>query len=199
MRSVVDIRTFFSPGTVPTLVLLDMQQEYVANDRLLAVAGCKEALDNCRRALSHARQMDFPVAFVRWTESSTFFNLADQHHRWIEGFEPRGSDMVFDRELPSCFSSKLFEDVMVQSGAKIVLAGFSGEAACLSTIIDAFHKRVDFIYLADASASHDLAGTSGEDVHYVLQRIVQLYGPVADTRSWIENSSIDRGSRIARA
>jgi nicotinamidase-related amidase len=199
MSAIIDIRTFFSAAAAPTLVLIDMQQEYLASDRMLSLGNCDDALENCRHALAHARLMGFPVAFVRWTGRSTFFNVATRYHRWIEGFEPRGSDMVFERSLPSCFSSTLFADVMTNAGGQLVLAGFSGEAACLSTAIDALHRGIEFTYLADASASHDLAGASGPDVHQMLCKIVQLYGPVMDTRAWTDGTSVERETRIARA
>ena len=190
MSSIVDIRAFFSSAAAPTLVLLDLQQEYLAGRRMLAQKDREPALQNCRDALAHARRMDFPVAFVRWAGRSAFFNTATSNTRWIERFEPRGSDMVFERDKPSCFSCRLFADVMATSGGPIVLAGFSGETACLSTAIDAFHLGHDFIYLADASASHAVGGTSGEEVHAMLSEIIRLYGAVADTQGWVRSTTM---------
>jgi nicotinamidase-related amidase len=189
MSSVVDIRAFFTPGAAPTLVLLDLQQEYLAGTRMLAPKDCESALQNCHDALRHARRMGFPVAFVRWSGRSAFFNTATPYYRWIDRFEPRGSDMIFERDKPSCFSSHLFADVMANSSGPIVLAGFSGEAACLSTAIDAFHRGYDFIFLTDASASHAIGGTSGGEMHAVLTNIIRLYGAVADTQGWVRTTS----------
>jgi len=51
-----------------------------------------------------------------------------------------------------------------------VLAGFAGETACLSTAIDAFHRKHRFSYLADASASHQLGELSAADVQKAVGR-----------------------------
>src|SRR6266700_6555620 len=126
--SIIDLRAYVDPSVVPTLVLVDLQQEYVATSRALA---------NCRAALAHARAKGFPVAFVRWLARSAFFNPATRFSRWIERFEPFGSDMVFERDQPSCYASTSFDQVMTECGG-FVLAGFAGEAACLATAVDAF-------------------------------------------------------------
>jgi nicotinamidase-related amidase len=75
---------------IQTLVLVDLQQEYIAAPRVLAPEETKGALANCRAALAHARAMGIPVAFARW----------------IEGFEPHGIDMIFERNRPSCYAGR---------------------------------------------------------------------------------------------
>ena len=49
--SVVNFRAYANPRTVPTLVLLDLQQEYVAAPRALALERAPAALERCRAAL----------------------------------------------------------------------------------------------------------------------------------------------------
>ncbi|MEW6642441.1 MAG: isochorismatase family protein [Pseudomonadota bacterium] len=188
MSSIVDIRSFFAPRAAPTLVLMDMQQEYVSGSRMLAIKDNSGALRNCRSALDHARRLGFPVAFVRWSGRSTFFNAATPYYRWIDDFSPHGSDMVFERDRPSCFSSPLFADVMANAGGPIILAGFSGEGACLSTAVDAFHRSIDFTFLADASASHAVGDKPEQEVHAMLSSIIGLYGVVSSTTDWIDST-----------
>ncbi len=125
---------------VQTLVLVDLQQEYIASPRVLALEETKGALANCRAALAHARAMGLPVAFARWIDRTPLFNKATRFSRWIEGFEPHGVDMIFERNRPSCYASADFAEVMSGGGGSFVLAGFAGEAACLATAIDAFHR-----------------------------------------------------------
>ena len=55
---------------------------------------------NCRDALAHARLMGIPVAYTRWL-GSTFFNGGTRYSGWIKGFEPHGSDSIFERKQPS--------------------------------------------------------------------------------------------------
>ena len=74
--SVIDLRAYADPSVVPTLVLVDLQKEYIAAPRILALPHAPQALANCRIALTHARTKGFPVAFVRWLGRSALFNRA---------------------------------------------------------------------------------------------------------------------------
>jgi nicotinamidase-related amidase len=166
-------------------VFVDMQQEYLAKPRLLAISEISRALDNCRAVLDHSRQIGLPIAFVRTFNESAFFNRATPFVRWIEGFEPYCSEMVFERSSPSCYSSEPFAALLNQSRGGMVLAGFAGESACLSTLIDAFHRNHKVTYLCDASASHALDEVSAEEIHGAVSKISGLYGEVYETTEWI--------------
>jgi len=189
MSSVIDIRAYVNPSVVQTLVLVDLQQEYIASPRVLALENTKGALANCRAALAHARAIGLPIAFVRWIDRTALFNKATRFSRWIEGFEPHGVDMIFERNRPSCYASADFAEVMGEGGGNFVLAGFAGEAACLATAIDGFHRGHSITFLADASASHALDDVAANDVHRVVSNVAALYGEVATTRSWIAHTS----------
>jgi nicotinamidase-related amidase len=133
--------------------------------------------------------MGLPVAFFRWSGKSSFFNGATRFSSWIEGFQPGGSDMLFERSKPSCFASTPFCEVMSQGDSSLILAGFAGESACLSTAIDAFHRGHNFTFLSDASASHDLEGATSTEVHDIVSKVVGVYGEVMSTRSWIATTA----------
>ena len=184
--SIINFRAYANPRAVPMLVLLDLQQEYIAAPRALALEAAPAALENCRIALAHARAHGFPVAFMRWIDNAPFFNPNSRFARWIEGFEPQGSDMIFERSRPSCYASREFAEFMGRSGQPYVLAGFAGETACLSTAVDAFHRGHSFTFLQDASASHRLDNTDADSAHRAVSDIIRLYGEVLDTRSWVD-------------
>ena len=188
MSSVVSLRTFANSSSVPIVVFVDMQQEYLAKPRLLAISEIDRALDNCRKVLDHSRQIGLPVAFIRMLNESAFFNRATPFVRWIEGFEPFRNEMVFDRASPSCYSSEPFTALVNQCRGGIVLVGFAGESACLSTMIDAFHRNHKVSYLCDASASHALDDMPADDVHRAVSRISGLYGDVYETTDWIAST-----------
>lgn len=188
MSSVVRLRLPGDPAAVPWLVLVDLQREYVAAPRLMALPHVQAALDNCRAALAHARRLGLPVAFMRLFNRSAFFNAATPFSHWIEGFQPMGSDMVFERERPSCYSSRQFATVMEQAGAELVVAGFAGETACLATAIDAFHRDQRITFLSDASASHALDEIPAADMHVAVTKIIGLYAQTLDTGTWLEVS-----------
>ena len=190
--SIVNFRAYANPRAVPTLVLVDLQQEYISAPRALALSGAEAALDNCRAALAHARASGFPVAYMRWLDHSPFFNPSSRFSRWIEGFEPHGSDMIFERNRPSCYASKDFAEVMGRSGAPFVMAGFAGETSCLATAVEAFHRGHSFTFLQDASASHALEHVAADAAHQAVVDIVRLYGEVADTRGWIGATELSK-------
>jgi len=55
MTSVVRLRAFANSASVPLLTLVDMQQESLAEPRLLALSGAGAALANCRKVFDHAQ------------------------------------------------------------------------------------------------------------------------------------------------
>src|ERR1700742_1968852 len=185
MRNVVNLRSYSTVSRIPTLVLLDLQQEYTATPRLYSIPKAEAALENCRMALAHARGMGFPVAFLRMVGRSAYFNPALSYSRWIPGFEPMTSEMVFERTMPSCYANREFAHAMTEGGGHFVLAGFSGEAGCLATAVEAFHRGHRVTYLADASASHDLERIAAATVHDTVTQLIGLYGDVTSTRGWI--------------
>jgi len=188
MNEVIYLRALQDSSVAPCLVLVDMQQEYIAGSRLMALPHAAAALENCGAVLSHARSKGFPVAFIRQFSRSAYFNPVTAFSGWISGFEPTGADMVFERENPSCYSSAQFAQFMEGCGGHFALAGFAGETACLSTAIDAFHRRHRFSYLADASASHGLRDLSAADVQKAVTGIVGVYGEIVTTRDWMDES-----------
>jgi nicotinamidase-related amidase len=185
MKNVVNLRSYADVSLIPTLVLLDLQQEYVASPRLYSIPQAEEALENCRLALMHARRVGLPVAFLRMIGRSPFFNPALSYSNWIPGFEPLTSEMVFERSKPSCYANCEFVHAMTEGGGHFVLAGFSGEAGCLATAVEAFHHGHSVTYLADASASLGLNQIPASTVHETVVQLVGLYGEVTTTRDWI--------------
>jgi nicotinamidase-related amidase len=188
VTSVVSLRTFVNSADTPTVVFVDMQQEYTATPRLLAIPGIDAALVNCRRVLDHSRATGLPIAFVRMLDDSAFFNRATPFVRWIEGFEPHRNEMIFERSSPSCYASELFASLMSQNRGGIVLAGFAGESACLSTLVDGYHRGHKLAYLADASASHALDDLTADEVHRAISKVSGLYGDVYETSEWIAST-----------
>ena len=187
--NVVNLRSYSNVSLIPTLVLLDLQQEYIATPRLFSLPEAEAALENCRLALAHARRVGLPVAFLRMIGQSPFFNPVLSYSNWISGFEPLTSEMVFERSKPSCYANREFAHAMSQGGGHFVLAGFSGEAGCLATAVEAFHRGHRVTYLADASASHDLDRIAAPTVHETVTQLIGLYGAVTTTRSWLSGQT----------
>ena len=170
-----------------TLVLADL------HERTAFCGGKPEqfvsALRNCRAALAHARANGIQVAFVRHVPELRLFGAEDQCAPWISGFTPLRSEMIFDRDLPSCYASQGFSDLMNCRKSQFVLAGLFAESVCLSTAIDAFHRNHKVTYLADACASQALGEISEADVHRVVSGIIGLYGHIIETGTWIQSTT----------
>ena len=167
---------------------MDIQQEYLAKLRLLAISQIDRALDKCRKVLDHSRKAGLPVAFIRVINELAFFNPATPSVRWIKGFGPCRDEMVFERTSPSCYSNEPFTALVNRSRGGVVLAGFAGEQACLSTLIDAHHRNHKVTYLCDASASHALDEMPAGDVHRAVSKISGIYAEVFETDDWIEQT-----------
>jgi nicotinamidase-related amidase len=122
-------------------------------------------------------------------DKSPFFNPALSYSNWIAGFEPLTSEMVFERSKPSCYANREFAHAMTEGGGHFVLAGFAGEAGCLATAVEAFHRGHRVTYLSDASASHGLNQIAAASVHKTVVELIGLYGDVTTTANWISDQT----------
>jgi len=127
--SAASLGTSANSSSVPIVVFMDMQQEYLAKLRLLAISRIDRALDKCRKVLDHSRKMGLPVAFTRVINELAFFNPATPSVRWIKGFEPCRDELIFEPSNPSCYSGEPFTALVNRSHGGFVLAGFSGNVS----------------------------------------------------------------------
>jgi nicotinamidase-related amidase len=107
------------------------------------------------------------------------------------------TEMAYGRPSPSCYSSEAFTALVDQSRGGVELVGFAGEAACLPTMIDGFHRNHKVAYRSDASASHAPDDMPADDVQRAVSRVSALYGDVYETADWIA-SAIPRKLRNGR-
>ena len=125
--------------------------------------GLARALDNCMAAIRHARNFGIPIAFTRQSDGPEVFERSAPS-AWISGFEPKRSDMVFERQQPSCYSNQLFANVVSQAGS-FAIAGLGAEESCLATAIDASRRGHHVTFLSDASASRCRRNADAAAVH----------------------------------
>ena len=190
MGAVLRMADFTHPYATPTLVLVDLHlafprpgEEEPDRDDLSRV------LEVCRGLLAYARAKEMPVAFVRRMPPLPSFLATHVYPAWIRGIEPRRSDMIFERDMPSCYASLEFAQ-MAQRSPHLVLAGLYGETACLSTLIDAHHRNHHITYLTDASCSRGHGEISPADMHGSVVNLGSLYGRLAKTQDWMTTLSI---------
>ena len=196
MNTVVNFREFRERGrNVPTLVLVDLHHDLLGGAETLANRIPTEAIANCRTALRHARVCGMPVAFTRQVAPSASMLASPTYPRWLEGFEPKRCDMVFDRQRPSCYASAEFRDMADDIGGNYVVAGQFGELSCLSTAIDALHRDHRPTFLTDALVSRAHADLSAGAMLRALTNILSLYAEIARTEPWIIATAQRVGAR----
>jgi nicotinamidase-related amidase len=171
----------------PLVCFLDLQLEYVAEGRALALEASTPWMENCRRLLALARSERMSIAHFRQLRRGTVLNPATGFANWIEEFRPRPSEMVFERALPSCYAAERFASVLDHiDHPVIVLAGLTGHGACLATVLDGFHRRHRFIYVSDASSTPRLGSLDAVTSHACVTEIIGDYAEVGSTEGTIK-------------
>lgn len=186
MSTIVDLRKFRDRGrAVPTLVLVDMHHELFDLFEVNGVSGPTRAIDNCLEILRHVRALGFPVAFTRRIPAVTNLGAEPTYPRWINGFEPQRSDMVFDRCKPSCYASADFAEMAEYLGGNFVIAGQAGELSCLSTAVDAFHRDQRPTFLTDALVMRGSRDLPAATMERALGHIISLYADTDTAEGWM--------------
>jgi nicotinamidase-related amidase len=186
MGTILNLRKVKERSGETVLVMVDLQTDLLLTDEAeVNEFHLPAALEKCRMALHHARQHNVPVAFVRHAPPLSSFLQDRIYPPWIRGFEPRRSDMIFERTLPSCYSSPEFA-LMAERSDNMVLMGLFGETSCLSTLMEGHHRSHRFTYLTDASCSlgHSLPAA---EMHRSVVAIAGLNSKVCATRAWINS------------
>jgi nicotinamidase-related amidase len=185
MSAVINLRTYVGASRGRLLVMVDLQEK---NYQALAqdnASGLMRALNNCMSAIRHAREFSIPIAFTRAGDGP---GVLERSSAWISGLEPRRSDMVFERQQPSCYSNQLFENVVSQAGS-FAIAGLVAEETCLATAIDAARCGHRVTFLNDASASRSRPATDAAAVHALATKAIELFADVANTGQWLVATS----------
>ena len=183
MNSVIDLRSYVSASNTRLLVMVDLQErnyDKMAKDRASDLA---RSMENCTLAIRHARSLGLPIAFTRQADRPGSIERPAQSP-WISGFEPKRSDMVFERQQPSCYTNQLFEDTVSRVGG-FAIAGLVAEETCLATAIDASHRGHRVTFLSDASASRGRNAADADAVHLITTKAIGLFADIATTRHWL--------------
>jgi nicotinamidase-related amidase len=187
MSTIVDLKKFRDRGrTLATLVLVDLHHDMFDLFEVNGESGPTNALERCAALLKHARACGLPVAFTRRIVAPDTFGAMASYPRWINGFEPQRSDMVFDHCRPSCYDSCEFAQMAEYLGGKFVMAGRMGELSCLSTAVDAHHRDHRPTVLIDALVSRC---SSAAMMERALAQIVSLYAETDTAQGWMSATS----------
>ncbi|CAN7453082.1 isochorismatase family protein [Bradyrhizobium sp. LjRoot220] len=191
MSSVIDLRTYVGASRGRLLIMVDLQEKNYAALAGDDAPGIQRSLNNCMAAIRHARESAIPIAFTRQAEGrgdGPGLLECSSQSAWISGLEPRRSDMVFERQQPSCYSNQLFESVVAQAGS-FAIAGLVAEETCLATAMDAARREHRVTFLSDASVSRSRPNTDAAAVHVLATRAIELFADVATTGQWLVATS----------
>ena len=171
----------------PVLALMDLQVEYVAEDRAYFIEQKDRCLGNCGRLLDAARERGLPVAHFRQLLPGPYFNEHSALSGWIEDFRPLPNEAVYQRDVPSAYRNEIFRTFMdAMDEPLVLLAGLTSERACLSTVIDAVHLGHRIAFIEDASASTGFAGRSAAESHAFASDLVAEFCEVMSTDEALE-------------
>lgn len=169
---------------LPLITLLDVQQEFIATGRARYIGAAEGRLDSIRSLLLTSRTLGLPIAHFRRVEDGHFFNEASQFGGWIEGFAPRPNEFNYVHSKPSCFSNESFRRMLEGvTQPTLVIAGFSAEESCLSTVIDAYSSGYETIFLEDCSATAKLGDFNAELSYRAVCSIIGRYARIADRQT----------------
>ncbi len=171
----------------PLFVFVDLQAEYTAKGRAYALQGMKRCIHNCKRVLEYARKNGLPIAHFRQIHRGAFFNKSSEFVHWLDEFKPIHSEMIFERDLPSCYSNKAFCRLLDNmNNPHIVLLGLTGPQACLSTAVDAYHRNHDVTFLRDCSATPAMGNIPEDRAHHYISQVINLYARVLRTKDFMQ-------------
>jgi nicotinamidase-related amidase len=182
----------------PILCFVDLQLEYVSPGRALAVDETEPWMGNCRKLLRFGREQRLPIAHFRQLRRGGFLNPATGFAGWIEEFRPRPSEMVFERDMPSCYSATGFPAMTENIDNPIlVISGLTSSGACLATSLDSFHRKHVSCFISDASWSQPLGFASGHEANAFSGEIIRQYSDVMSTDELIEWLSKEKFSLVS--
>lgn len=178
------------PESSPLICFVDLQIEYVANNRRLALAEREPWMSNCRLLLDGARRHRLSIAHFRQLRRETEFNIATEFCGWIEDFRPRPFEMVFERPKPSCYAAEKFNELLCAlDNPEFLLVGLTSGGACLSTAVEAFHRGDRCVFVEDASSSAPIGRLDESQSHEVVTDLMRSYCHVisaSQALAWME-------------
>jgi nicotinamidase-related amidase len=171
----------------PLMCFVDLQVEYIAGNRELALADREPWTSNCRRLLTTARARRLPIAHFRQLRRESLFNQATEFADWIDEFRPRPFEMVFERSKPSCYAAERFADFMRSlTDPAMILVGLTGAGACLATAVESLHRGHRCVFVADASSTPPIGDLGEAASQRIVSELIGTYAEVIPTRRAVE-------------
>ena len=178
---------------VPPLLFVEMFDYQLYGPGAYRAEDVRLPLANCALLLEHARCHDWPVGFI--CSGSRQCRQAKPQLAWIDGFQPRRADMIFEMDGDSGYASAEFSDAITSAGSCFLLAGFSGESICLATLIDAARDRHCAAIVEDATCVRQMRGLDVPESRRALAAIAGNYATVLTAQEWLQSGGTLWSSR----
>ena len=174
----------------PLFAFVDLQSDFTGSSKRSTLKHLEECMRNCKLVLDYARQNNLPIAHFRRLHKDQLSVRKPNSLHWLEDFKPMYNEMIFERSLPSCYSSKPFSKLISTiRNPHIILLGLTGPQACLSTAIDAYHHNHDLTFISDGSVSPALKEYCDKKTHNFISEVINLYSRVLKAGEFIKQQN----------
>jgi nicotinamidase-related amidase len=186
------------------LVVIDVQNEYITGNLLIAYPPVRDTLPNIGRAMDAAHAAGIPVVVVQNSApvESPLFATGSPGWQLHETVASRAHDHLIEKTWPSVYTDTDFADWMVRHEIDtLTVAGYMTHNCDASTIFEATHRGLKVEFLADASGAVPYANSAGsasaEEIHRVFSVVMHTrFAAVASTAQWIE--AVNSQTALAR-
>ncbi len=170
-----------------TLVMIDVQLEYVTPGRPFFMESIGPSLENASLLLDHARASNWRIIHVQHEQSGPLFTKGGAFVDFVEGFEPLPGETVVVKSQISPFTEPGFNAAIQAAGPQpVYVAGYGSTMCCLATMVGAplFGHRFTFVHDASWARSARI-DFSERDTHWHATAAIALHGNIVSTEELI--------------
>jgi ureidoacrylate peracid hydrolase len=180
--------------TSPTLVVIDVQKEYITPGRPFYLSGIEPSLSNARRLLEHARAEGWSIIHVQHLQDGAVFNRDDPASGFIESFEPFAAELHVKKDKLSAFTNPQFAAAIeAADSADIFVMGYGSTMCCLATVVDAplYGRKLTFVHDASWARAPGPAFNEAE-THRHATAIIGIHGKLATVEQVMHPPTLTR-------
>ena len=167
----------------PSLVVIDVQREYVTPGRPYCIRGIDPSLANARVVLAFARNNHWEIIHVRHLQDGDLFGKTSPYSDYAEGFEPQRGEMEITKNNYSCYSSDDFARLMHERKERpVYVIGYGSTKCCLATIVEGHHRGQKMLFVADASNAKRSERFDEDALHKHATDILSSFSTVVSTQ-----------------
>lgn len=175
------------------LIVIDVQNEYVAGKLPIEYPDIHISLPNVGRAMDVAAAMSIPVVVVQTIApaGAPIFAAGTPGAELHEVVSSRPRDHYISKKLPGAFAgTDLAGWLAGRAIDTITVAGYMTHNCDFSTIVEAVHAGLAVEFLSDASGSPSYENRAGkasaEELHRVFTVVMQSrFAAVLTTSEWV--------------